>query len=118
MTTATITRPTLDAIPASGLRAPDTDGSIVAPTVVCTWTPDLSAAEQAILDDLGAMTRAHITGLSLDEYRRMVPDLATLKTFRQMAQADWMALTANAREKQTFDVLNALQALVRALLRD
>jgi hypothetical protein len=64
------------------------------------------------------MAQSHVTGLSLDEYTRMVPDLATVKAFRQMTQSEWMALTANAREKQTFDVLNALQALVRTLLAD
>lgn len=87
-------------------------------TFTIVFDPPLTTAEQAVLATLTKMAKSHVTGLSLDEYQRMEPDLATVRTFRQMTQSEWMALTANAREKQTFDVMNALQALVRALLRD
>lgn len=100
------------------LRAPDgvaTDSDTGA--VVITFTPPLSSAEQTSYADILAMAKAGIT-LSLTEYQGIKSFLATMRTFQQMSQSDFIALGQNARDRQLFDTVSAVIRVVRTLLRD
>lgn len=73
---------------------------------VVEWSPPLSAAEQAILDDLKAMARLRITGLTLAEYQALKPTLAGLATYRDLASPT--NAQSVAAIKGIIDVLRAL----------
>lgn len=92
-----------------------TDETTGAPIIV--FEPPLTTAEQATYADIVAMAKAGIT-LSLVEYQGIKTFLATMRTFQQMSQSDFIALAQNARDRQLFDVVSALIRVVRTLMRD
>lgn len=100
------------------LRAPSsyaTDETTGAP--ILNFEPPLTTAEQATYADIVAMAKAGIT-LTLSEYQGIKSFLATMRTFQQMSQSDFIALAQNARDRQLFDVVSALIRVVRTELRD
>lgn len=90
------------------------------PTATATFrfTPDLSAAEQAAFADTLATLRTRDVQLTTDEYAAIKPHLATLRTFQQQSQAEFMAKSAAERDRELFGVVTALLRTVRSLLRD
>lgn len=97
----------LAALCTEALRPPlstETDAATGAPVLV--FEPPLSAAEQAVYDDLARMVRLRVTGLTLAEYQVLKPTLQGLATYRD-ATSPTAAQTA-AAVKGIIDVLRAL----------
>lgn len=93
------------------------DITTTATDIVLTYTPDLTAAEADVLTQFVRYGRSELD-LSFAAYQSITGDLATLRTFRQQSQAQFMALTATQRDRALFDVVNAQTNVLRALLRD
>lgn len=85
--------------------------------MVVEFVPALSAAEQLAFADIVALARSGYD-LTLTEYQALKPSLATMRTFQQQTQAEFIALTQNARDRALFDLGNAHTKVLRALLRD
>jgi hypothetical protein len=76
-------------------------------TANVTFTPPLTAAEQAILDDLALMAKFGITAdLSLAEFRAIKPDLVTARQYVGLASPT--AAQTTAALKSAIRVLGAL----------
>jgi hypothetical protein len=84
-------------------------------TVTLTFTPDLTASD---ISTLTAVVRAALSVLTRAERDMIEPFLATQRTFVGLAQADFIALTQNQRDRTLFDVVTALARTQRAMLRD
>lgn len=98
------------------LRMPDTYDS---DALTAVFTPPLTAAEQAVFADLRAMAKSPTTSqMTLAEYQAIKPFLATERAFVQQSQAEFIALTQNARDRQLFDVVTALIRVQRQMMRD
>lgn len=85
---------------------------------VWTFTPDLSAAEAQTFTDIVGTIRSQGVTLTVSEYQSLTASLATMRTFQQLSQADFIALAQNARDRQLFDVVTALIRVDRALMKD
>lgn len=122
MTTQILDRATIDAIerygPTLGLRVPDLDGYPVAVTRTCTWTPDLTAGEAAILARLVAIARSHVDGISPAEWEALEPGIARMRTNRSRTDAQWTAMTAAQRDTALIAWCRDITDVLRALLRD
>lgn len=121
MSTFTVTRSAATAIvagsPAIGLRLPtDNVGAPGSLTRDLVYTPDLTPAEQALYDRLLRLD-ASAVALSPTDWEAIEPRLAALRTFRQQPQSEFMAKTANARDRELFDAINDLSAVVLRVLR-
>lgn len=87
-------------------------------TITFTYTPDLSAAETATLTLLVGYCRLGPPGITPAEWVALGPSLDTMRTFQQLSQADFIALTQNQRDRMLFDLGNAHTRVLRALMRD
>lgn len=86
---------------------------------VPTFSPPLTAAEQTTYDDLVAMLRTPLTAsMTLAEYQQIKPFLATERSFVQMSQSEFIALTQNQRDRTLFDTLTAVIRVQRVMMRD
>jgi hypothetical protein len=98
----------LAALAAVELRSPDTlatNGTTGDP--VLTFSPPLTAAEQAILDDLALMAKFGVSAdLSLAEFRAIKSDLVTARTYVGLASPT--AAQTAAALKSAIRVLGAL----------
>jgi hypothetical protein len=90
----------------------DYDGSQVA----VTFDPDLATEETATLAMIVEWLRAE-TGLSFTDYRLIAERSAAYRTFRALSQSEFMALTANQRDRLLQDAVNDLGAILLRLLR-
>jgi hypothetical protein len=100
----------------AGFRSPtSTEGT---PKVITlTYEPDLTPEEQATFDTVSRLA----VGASLltpEERTLLEPRVLGLRTFRGQSQSEFMAKTANARDRELFDAVNDLAAIVLRLLRD
>lgn len=102
----------------SEIRAPAWVAGDAAGSVVYTFVPDLTTDEVAVLAALVRAFRQHDVRITLAELQALEPHLATLRTFQQQSQAQFMALTATQRDRALFDVDTAIIRVLRALLRD
>ena len=107
----------ITALCAQYLRPPDHWDSI-GPEVAPVFDPPLTVEEQATYARLVRAVRSAVPGITPDEWLAIEDDLAVMRTFRQQTQAQFMALTATARDRALFDVVNAQTNVLRALLRD
>ena len=87
-------------------------------TVLPVFDPPLTVEEQAVYARLQRAARSAVQGITPDEWLAIEDDLAAMRTFRQQTQAQFMALTATARDRALFDAINAQTNVLRALLRD
>ena len=101
----------------AGLRPPSDILGVVSPRTI-VYTPDLSASEQTTFDSLRALARAATLRLTPADWAAISPRCDTLRVFRQKSQAEFMAKTANQRDRELFDATNDLIAIVLRLLRD
>lgn len=101
----------IDAAVAAGLPAPVVRSE--ATRNVYIFTPDLTPAQitilQGVVADLTGAKRTLHLELSLDEYRAIKADLATLRTFVGIA---------NPTAAQTANAVKAMIRSLRALLHD
>lgn len=89
------------------LRVPDMYSVDDAGTITATFTPPLTAPEQATFADLQLMAKFGITSdLTLAEFQNIKSDLATAKTFVGIASPT--AAQSNAALKSTIRILGAL----------
>jgi hypothetical protein len=92
---------------ANGVRPPAIVGPPQAPTRDLVWTPDLSAAELAQVNDLLTMAKFGIAAsLTLAEFGAIKPDLATARTYVGLASPT--AAQTAAALRSTIRVLGAL----------
>jgi hypothetical protein len=91
--------------------------NVTAPPLTLTFDPDLTPAEATILARLVALARSE-RGLDPTDYAAIEGRLATLRTFRQQSQSEFMAKTAAERDRELFDTTTDLVAVVLRLLRD
>lgn len=76
---------------------------------------------QADLDtfaQLVVFARSGVTGITFAEWQALDAAMADDRTLRQMTRNQFMAQTADARDRQVFDVLTAHSKMLRALTRD
>lgn len=122
MTNATLSQTAIDVIlangPALGLRVPVILTPPGLPTRACSWTPDLTAAEQTILSRIQALSRAAVPGISPAEWEQLEPFFATGRLFVQQSQAQYTALTQAQINRMNFDNITALWRVIFRLLRD
>lgn len=98
---------TLTALVAQYLRTPTTVATDGSGNPVLTFTPALTAPEQAILADLTLMAQFGLSSsLSLIEFQALKPDLATAKAFLGIASPT--AAQSNAALKATIRVIGGL----------
>ena len=83
---------------------------------VYVFTPDLTTSEVTRFGELVAAAQAPI--LPLADHDLLRPFLATLRTFQQQSQSDFMGKTAAERDREVFGAVSALIRVVRVLLRD
>jgi hypothetical protein len=86
-------------------------------TRILRWTPDLSPEQVTTLTAL-TKTATGTALLSPADYAALEPRLAAIRLLRQQSQAEFMAKTANQRDRELFDLGNDLAAIVLRLLRD
>lgn len=72
------------ALVTENLRAPATWTAQPDGSVLCTFSPVLTAAEQTTFDDLSTMARFGVT-LTLAEWQSVKPDAALLRTYNGIA---------------------------------
>jgi hypothetical protein len=100
-----------------GVRQPSSIEGVPKAPLTLTWEPDLTPEEQASVD---TVVRLSLSGtlLSPADYAALAPRLAALRTFRQQSQSEFMAKTANARDRELFDAMNDVSAILLRMLRD
>jgi hypothetical protein len=111
MTTAVLAQSTIDLLVANPtlLRPPVVNDPPGPALRSCSWTPDLSPAEQATLTDLTTMAKFGISAdLSLAEFQAIKSDLVTARTYVGLA---------SPTAAQTAAALKSLIRIVGALLR-
>lgn len=96
------------------LRRPD---NVTAPPLTFTFSPDLTSAEVDTLARLEALARAR-GGMEPADMAAIQARIASIRTFRQLSQSQFMTLTAAERDRTLFDALTDLSAIVLRLLRD
>ena len=82
-----------------------------------TWTPDLSPAQATTLALLEKLT-VGATLMTPAERTALEPQLVIGRAFLGLAQADFIALTQNARDRMLFDAVSAQWRVLFRLLRD
>lgn len=88
------------------------------PVRTCTWTPDLTAAEQTALARLLALARSRVPGISPAEWDALDPVIADMRTLRTRSDAAWTAMTAAQRDNALIQWNQDLTDVLRAILRD
>jgi hypothetical protein len=84
---------------------------------ILTFTPDLTPAEQAALEDAVSLARSYVT-FTAEEWARIKPEVQTLRALRQLGRNAFMQLAAADRDRMIYDVLVAQTIIDLALLRD
>lgn len=107
-----VNRALWDLITASIRRPSDGSGTTF------TFTPALSAAEQATLDALLAAFRAGLTDIPQANYAAVKAGLQTLRAIRQPGRNAFMALTAAERDRLCWDAIDAILTVLLAQLRE
>jgi hypothetical protein len=101
------------------LRTPsNVTGDPVSGALTLHFTPDLSPAEVATLAELDAAAKTALDGLTPADWAAIGPRLANLRTFRQQTRNEFMAKTADQRDRELFDLGTDLAAIVLRVLRD
>lgn len=83
----------------------------------CEWTPDLSAAEQAVLAFVVSATNAAVA-ITPAERQLIEPFLVTGRSFLALSQADFIALGQNQRDRMLHDNVSAQWRVIFRLLRE
>jgi hypothetical protein len=110
--------PFLDAAREAGLREPsEVYASPVGTTATITYTPDLTAPEQAIVDTIARLS-VGTTLVTPAEYDAIRDDIVVIRDLRQLGRNAFMALTAADRDRQLYDAQAATTTILLALLRE
>jgi hypothetical protein len=94
--------------PGLGLRVPVVGGAPGAAVRECVWVPDLTAAEQVILDDLTTMARFGVT-MTLAEWQGIKADAAGLKSYLGVGSP-----TAAQTAAATKAIIRVLATIIRS----
>lgn len=98
----------------TNLRAPSTWNGTTP-----IFDPPLTAAEQAILDDLLAMAKSRQTAdMTLAEYQAIKPFLASEQTWQAITRNAFVAMTEADSRRALYDIITAEVRLARAARRD
>jgi hypothetical protein len=98
------------------LRAPSTASVDAEGTITTTFSPPLSAPEQATYDAAVRVLGAPAL-VPPDTFDGIKPQLVEIRTFRQRSMATWNGLTTQQREADEITYLNDIVDVLRALLR-
>lgn len=101
------------------LRAPvgvETDDATGLP--VADFVPPLTVGEQATYDELLALARSRVVGITRTEWQALQGAIADLRAFRTQSAAEFSALTAAQRDAALRTALFGCIDVLRALLRD
>lgn len=118
MSTLTVSNAIGDAVIAAcaaQVRRPDGFGT--GDTRTLSWTPDLTAAEAATVDEI-IRSASMQSPMTAGAYEAVRSQMQTLRALRQMGRNSFMALSQTERDRLIYDNLVAATQVFLSILRD